>query len=253
LNDDFDWQKGVTRDGVSRATNLSISGGSDKTTYYVGFGRSDQEGFIIGNKLSSTNGKISLNTNVNDKIKIGANLSYSEVLNDRVGSENNTLAPLTSAYLQSPWLSPYDSTGKLTRLAGFIPNVIAIETFNTNLAKTTRAFGNVFGELQLFEGLTYRGDFGIDRLLLEQKERRLNINTPGGLGYYSTDIQNKYVVTNTLSYVKVIAKHSFSGVLGSTYEQNDITSAAVQAINFASDLQLNVISGAENKLLLCRP
>jgi TonB-linked SusC/RagA family outer membrane protein len=244
LYDDFDWQKGVTRDGVSRATNLSISGGNDKTTYYVGFGRSDQEGFIIGNNLSSTNGKISLNSDVNDKIKIGGNLSYSEVVNDRVGSENNTLAPLTSAYLQSPWLSAYDSAGNLTRLAGFIPNVIAIETFNTNIAKTTRAFGNIFGELQLFEGLTYKADFGIDRLLLEQKERRLNINTPGGLGYYATDIQNKYVVTNTLSYVKSIDKHTISGVLGSTYEQNDITSAAVQAINFASDLQLNVISGA---------
>ena len=245
LKDDFDWQKGVTRDGVSRGTNLSISGGNDKTTYYVGFGRSDQEGFIIGNKLSSTNGKISLNSDVSDKIRIGGNLSYSEVLNDRVGSENSTFAPLTAAYLQSPWISPYNSTGELTRLAGFIPNVIAIETYDTNLAKTTRAFGNIFGELQLFKGLKYRADFGIDRLLLEQKERSLNINTPGGYGYYATNIQNKYVVTNTLSYDKTVAKHSFSGVVGSTYEQNDITSAAVSAINFASDLQLNVISGAE--------
>ncbi|RTY98584.1 SusC/RagA family TonB-linked outer membrane protein [Flavobacterium sp. RSP49] len=245
LNDDYNWQKGVTRDGVSRATNLSISGGNDKTTYYVGFGRSDQQGFIVGNNLSSTNGKISVNSDVNDKIKIGGNLSYSEVLNDRVNSENSVAAPLTSAYLQSPWVSPFNSAGDLTRLPGFIPNVVAVERFNTNLAKTTRAFGNIFGEVQLFEGLKYRVDFGMDRLLLEQKERWLEINTPGGYGSYSTDIQNKYVVTNTLNYEKSINKHSFSGVLGTAYEQNDITRAAVSAINFASDLQLNVISGAE--------
>jgi TonB-linked SusC/RagA family outer membrane protein len=247
LKDDYDWQGGVTRDGVSRGTNLSISGGNDKTTYYVGLGRTDQEGFIIGNALSSTNGKISLNSDVNDKIRIGANLSYSEVLNDRVGSENSTFAPLTAAYLQSPWISPYDSEGKLQRLAGFIPNVIAIETFDTNEAKTTRAFGNFFAEIQLFTGLKYKADFGMDRLLLEQKERSLQINTPGGFGYYATNIQNKYVVTNTLSYEKSIASHTFSGIVGSTYEQNDITSAAVSAINFASDLQLNVISGAEKQ------
>jgi len=247
LNDDYNWQKGVTREGVSRGTNLSISGGNDKTTYYVGFGRSDQEGFIIGNSLTSTNGKISLNSEVNDRISIGANLSYSEVVNDRVNSENSVAAPLSGAYLQSPWVSPFNSAGELTRLPGFIPNAVAIETFNTNLAKTTRAFGNIFGELKLFEGLKYRVDFGMDRLLLEQKERWLNINTPGGYGFYATDIQNKYVVTNTLNYEKSFDKHSFSGVVGTAYEQNDITRAAVSAINFASDLQLNVISGAEKQ------
>ncbi|SHG36851.1 TonB-linked outer membrane protein, SusC/RagA family [Flavobacterium segetis] len=247
LRNDYDWQAGVTREGVSRGTNLSIAGGSDKTTYYIGFGRSDQQGFIIGNKLTSTTGKISINSDISDKIKVGANLSYSEVDNDRVGSENSTFAPLTAAYLQSPWISPFDATGSLTRLAGFIPNVIAIEKFDTNKAKTTRAFGNVFAEIELFKDLTYKADFGVDRLLLEQKERSLNINTPGGSGYYATGIQNKYVVTNTLNYEKSINKHSFSGIVGSTYEQNDITNAAVSAINFASDLQLNVISGAEKQ------
>jgi hypothetical protein len=34
------------------------------------------------------------------------------VINDRVGSENSTFAPLT-AYLQSPWISTYDANGRL--------------------------------------------------------------------------------------------------------------------------------------------
>jgi TonB-linked SusC/RagA family outer membrane protein len=243
-NDDYDWQAGVLRDGVSKGTNFSVSGGSDKTTYYAGFGRSDLQGFIIGNNLSSTNGKLSLKTEVNDRISIGGNLSYSEVINDRVGSENSTFAPLTAAYLQSPWISPYDANGKLQRLPGFIPNVVAIETFDTNQSKTTRAFGNLFAEFQILKGLKYKADFGIDRLLLEQKQRSLEINSPGGNGYYNTAIQNKYVVTNTLSYDKAFGRHNLSGVLGSTYEQNNVMQATVAAIDFASDLQLNVTSGA---------
>jgi hypothetical protein len=31
-------RQSVLRDGVSRGTNVSVSGGSDKTTYYAGFG-----------------------------------------------------------------------------------------------------------------------------------------------------------------------------------------------------------------------
>jgi hypothetical protein len=52
------------------------------------------------------------------------------------------------------------------RLPGFIPNVVAIETFDTNQSKTTRALVTY---LQNLKGLKYKADFGIDRLLLEQK------------------------------------------------------------------------------------
>jgi hypothetical protein len=55
-----------------------------------------------------------------------------------------------------------------------------------------------------------------------------------------TAIQNKYVVTNTLSYEKSFGRHNLSGVVGSTYEQNDVIEATVEASDFASDLQLNV-------------
>jgi hypothetical protein len=55
-------------------------------------------------------------------------------------------------------------------------------------------------------------------------------------------IQNKYVVTNTLSYEKSFGRHNLSGVVGSTYEQNDVIEATVEASDFASDLQLNVTS-----------
>jgi hypothetical protein len=41
---------------------------------------------------------------------IGKHLSYTAKCLMTELPENNTLAPLTSAF-QSPWLSPYDSTG----------------------------------------------------------------------------------------------------------------------------------------------
>jgi hypothetical protein len=73
------------------------------------------------------------------------------------------------------------------------------------------------------------------------KRRSIEINSPGGYGYYNTAIQNKYVVTNTLN-MRSFGRHNLSGVVGSTYEQNDIISQQLK-LGFASDLQLNVISG----------
>jgi hypothetical protein len=40
---------------------------------------------------------------------------------------------------------------------------------------------NLFAEFQILKGLKYKADFGIDRLL-EQKERSIELNSPGGYG-----------------------------------------------------------------------
>jgi hypothetical protein len=66
-------------------------------------------------------------------------------------------------------------------------------------------------------------------------------------------IQNKYVVTNTLSYEKSFGRHNLSGVVGSTYEQNDVIEATVEASDFASDLQLNVTSVLRRQQLTLEP
>jgi TonB-linked SusC/RagA family outer membrane protein len=242
---DFDWLNGVDRTGYSRNTYAGVSGGTDNTVYSLSFGNSEQQGFIIGNELSSNTGRVSVESEVNDRIRVGANLGLSEVKNDRVGSENSTFAPFTSAYLQAPWISPYDANGNFVN-TGFIANVVAIEALDINDAKTSRTFGNIFADYKILNGLTYRVDFGVDRLNLEQKERSFEVNSPGGYGYVQNTSQNKYVVTNTLNYDKTFGKHSFNAVLGSTYEQNEIFNVGVEAVDFASDLLLNITSGATN-------
>jgi len=49
---DYDWMNEVTRDGVEQNHALSFTGGSDKSSFYLSFGYSNQEGML--NKLSYT-------------------------------------------------------------------------------------------------------------------------------------------------------------------------------------------------------
>jgi TonB-dependent starch-binding outer membrane protein SusC len=98
----FDWLDAVDRTGYSRETNIGVSGGGEKTSFYLSFGRSDQQGFVIGNALQITNGRLSLDHEISNKLKVGANLSYAETKNDRAGSENSTFAPFTGAALIAP-------------------------------------------------------------------------------------------------------------------------------------------------------
>jgi hypothetical protein len=97
--------------------------------------------------------------------------------NDRVGFWKHYFAPLTAAYLQSPWVSPYDANGDLKRLVLF--KRCRYWNIDTNESKTSRTYGNIFGSSTFKDWSTKLILVSIDSL---EQERSLEINSPTGYG-----------------------------------------------------------------------
>ncbi|HHC78241.1 MAG TPA: TonB-dependent receptor [Flavobacteriia bacterium] len=240
----FDWVPNVIRTGFSQDLNLNVSGGGEKTTFFIGATYKDQEGFIIGNNLSRIGVRLNVTHDANDWLRFGVNLGVTENKNDRVGSSNSTFAPLTTAFLQRPWVEPRDENGNFTN-TGFLANVIAIEALNINDANTFRVVGNIFSELQLAKGLHFKSDFGIDRVTLDAFQRQFEITAPGGFAQQVVNQQNKFVFTNTLNYTTTFAdKHDLNIVTGISYEEVERRNSIVNATGFLSDAQINTISAS---------
>ena len=147
---DFDWVDGVTRTGISKNIDASVSGGSEKTSFFISTNFKNEEGFIIGNGLKRTAGRININHEANDWLDVGANIGVSLNEFDRVGAENSTFAPLTSAYLIRPWVEPRDENGQFVN-TGFIANTIAIESLDINKSDQSRLTGNFFASFSSLE------------------------------------------------------------------------------------------------------
>ncbi len=241
--DSFDWVSAVTRTGSAKSVDVNVAGGSDKSTYYIGGTYLDQDGFIIGNGLRRNAARINLTTEAKPWLKVGFNLGLSQVLNDRVGSENNTAAPLTSAFLQEPVITPFDANGNYVNL-GFIQNVVAIEKFDINDSNTFRISGNAFADIKLNKNFNFRTDFGIDRSALEEFQRSFEVNTPGGYASDYQAVQNRYVFTNSLNFAKKFDLHNLNVLGGFTTENTDIRDISVEGTGFPSDDLINVTSAA---------
>lgn len=243
----FDWPSQVVRTGNSQNINVGISGGSAKTSFFVGGTYADQEGFIVGNNLKRASGRINLNHDATDWLQLGVNIGVTSNRNDRVGSENNTFAPLTSSFLQTPWVEAFDANGNYTN-TGFIRNVIAIEDLNINDANSFRTVGNAFARVDLgslLDGLSFRTSFGVDRVLLEEFSRGFDVISPGGTARNYYGQQNKYVFNNTFTYAKTFGDfHDLNLTAGMAYEQTDIRDITVSGNTFLSDRQINVVSAA---------
>ena len=242
--DEFDWVNAVVRTGKVDNYNISMRGGDDKTTFFVGGGYQTESGFTIGNDLKRLSGRFNIEHKVSDKIKFNVNYSLSNTTSDRIGAENSTFAPLTASYLQTPSVVPRDADGNFVN-TGFIANVLAIEALNDNKFKFLRQTGSVGASWNILKDLTFRSEFGIDLVQSEEQARVVNIVTPGGTGSRAINQDYKWLTTNTLNYSKSFgSNHNLAVLLGQSFETSDYNDITVAGTGFVSDVLRNVNSAA---------
>jgi len=102
-----DWYDLATRVGYTQNYNLSFSGSSRNSNYYVALGRADQKGMTVGNAFTRNNVSVKLSTNVTKDIQLGANMAYTNSFDDSVAA--------SLMYKNSPYMEPYLPDGKTLR------------------------------------------------------------------------------------------------------------------------------------------
>lgn len=239
----FDWPGSVVRTGRQNSVNVSARGGSEKTTFFIGGNFMRESGFTIGNEMDRYNGRFNIEHQANSFVTIGTNFSISNVDMNRIGVENNTAAPLTSSYLQLPFVQPRDENGSFVN-TGFIQNVLAREALNINDFKSKRMFGNVYANFNLAPGLTFRTDWGIDNFNTSSKERSVDLISPTGYGYRDLQSDNKWVSTQTLDYNINFGKSNVNLLAGYAYETSRFEQIQVEGSGFASDGLPNIGSAS---------
>lgn len=240
----FDWVDGVLRTGRVNSYSLSASGGNEKTKFYFGGNYSKETGFTIGNDLKKLSGRLNLEHNISSRVKFGVNFNVSHADMDRIGAENNTYAPLTSAFLQLPYIQPFDDKGQY-RNTGFIQNVLGLEALNLNKLYSNRSTGNAYAEFRLIDNLKFKTDWGIDRIESEEKYREVDLFTPGGVGSRQIWQDYKWMTTNSLNYDKTFNNDHALGLFAAhSYETSRLETIIAEGSGFAGDKLINVASAS---------
>lgn len=239
----FDWPTAVRQTGKINNYTLNLSGGNDKTQYYLSGSYLNQSNYAIGNDLDRLNGRFNFNHTFSDKFRFGANIGISRIVSDRIGSDNNTFAPLTSAFLQLPTVQPYDAAGNFVN-TGFITNILALEALGLNQVTTNRTYANTFLKLDLLPGLFVQTDWGLDLVGIQETSRQPNVNTPGGFASNRVSADNKWLSTNTLNYDRQFGDLALGAVAGFSFETSLYEVTYVEGRNFSSDALRNVASAA---------
>src|SRR3546814_18909138 len=87
FNNNTDWVDAINRNGFYQQYNTSLSGGGDRVSYYWGLGYTNQYGTTKGTGYDRFNTRFNLNYQVSDKLKVSADLSYTNSLTDKRGKD----------------------------------------------------------------------------------------------------------------------------------------------------------------------
>lgn len=178
---DTDWIKEILRSSALQVDeNISVSGGSDKGTYYLSLGYGIQEGAPKTNKQERYNIKASVEQELTSWLKVGGSVAASRNRTDALNKGDNALSGfMKNATTQLPNVPVFDPDNPLgyniasngqeigrwdnfVGVDGQYPNIAYIMKHNTYQSKRDRNVLQAFAEAQIIDGLTYRFQAGFD-------------------------------------------------------------------------------------------
>lgn len=214
-----DWQSLVFRRAPIHNHRLSISGASENTSYYVGISYFKQDGVIEKSSFERFTLRLNNEYRINEQLRFGHNVTFAPQW-----QQNTAGGVVFSAYRAQPVIRPYNDDGTYAEVPG-VGNPLADIEYSNNFNRSFRTVGNVYGEVDLIEGLSLRSSFGVD------------INYGRGRNfapvfYVSPQQQNEIsrltvnhnefstlLWENTLNYDNELGRHRFGAVVGYTMQE----------------------------------
>ena len=154
-----DWQDLIYKTALQQNYNLSLSGSSDKTSYYTSLGYLDQQGIHLDSEFKRISLRSNIDHNLNEWLKVGLNTQLSH-------SDYGNITPMTGQILEiSPYGKLYDDFGGYERYPQYPEEYIVSPFANEGATKKDvkrQIITNFFGELSpgFLPGLSYRINFG---------------------------------------------------------------------------------------------
>ncbi|MDH3710657.1 MAG: TonB-dependent receptor [Cyclobacteriaceae bacterium] len=250
-NFDTDWQKLAFQDAGIKQIDISASGGTDKTRFYVSGQYSDQAGLLTANNFERYSGRINLDHQANDKLSFGLNFLLSRSLNERLSTDNAFSTPL-QAIAQSPVQSPFDPDGPggLNQNTLYY-NFLLHRDFANFETVVFRNLTNLFASYDITPELKFTSKFGLDVLTQNDEEfygRSTNAGDGGrnGTGVNSWAQVVNYTLDNYFTYNKNINEdHDLLITAGMSYQQSRTDVSFVEGQQFPNDRFTQIASAAE--------
>ena len=224
------WYDAITDTAPLHRFSLGANGGNERGRYYIGMGSQFQDGILINNILRRHTLRTNSKYDITDFLSIGENIQVTYRENKRAGAGGDITSAddeseILSAYRMPTIIPVYDEFGSYasTKAAGFNnprnPVRRLIENGKDDTSYSLNAFGNVYAELKIIDGLTVRSSLGgsVSNFYYQNYNYPYLGDSETEASYTFSEGSGKniaWVFTNTASYNNQFGKHGVKVLAG---------------------------------------
>lgn len=244
IGDGTNWQDEIYQVAPIQSHTLSMSGGVEKTNFYVSLNYFDQQGVVKETGVKRYIARLNLNQEIGEKLDFGVNLNVSRENSDNYGggvNTNESAGPVNTALLYDPTLPIYDEDGNYYRSFDLtINNPLSTVYGVSNKNETNRMFGNATLDYEIIPDLHAKINVGFDNQNMRRDvyNSRLTIHgqTNNGVANIASLDRSNVLVEYTMNYSKIINDNQSLNLLaGVTYQDFIQKSYSAGTNNFPSD------------------
>jgi len=242
-NKNTDWQNEIFQRGASQNYQLSMSGKSEQTSYYVSGGWVQQKGAIRSSEMDRANFKINLDQEVNDWLSVGTRIAYTKYRDVDVNDNNavNQGGVLTGALNTPSVIGIYNEDGTFTSNPfQNWENPVASTDGSEREYNSERFLGNMYVKIQFLKDFNFKSNFGVDNSngvydYFLDPYRTSYGRAKKGIGTNNTDRSSYWMTENILSFNKKIGNHNIEALAGNVIQKYLWENAYITTENFSSD------------------
>lgn len=258
------WQKELFNNAAMNKHQLSLSGGSEKTTYYLSGEYLDQQGVAVGSGFDRGSIRLNLDNKARKWLNLGANFNFAQT-NEQISATQWNV--ITNAIQLSPGIPVRNIDGSFgggeTRLnpdgsqnnaEQFTPpNPIGLANLVTNEIRRRRVLGGLNATINIIEGLEFRtslnGDFGFSNgnNFVPTYQFGFQRNAVSNLSVRD-EFNSNYNWNQLLQYTRTFGKHRVTLMGSHEAQENTYRSTTARRENFPTNeiIDLNA-GGAANQ------
>ncbi|MBD0258003.1 MAG: SusC/RagA family TonB-linked outer membrane protein, partial [Cytophagales bacterium] len=220
LGEGTNWQDALFKRAPLNKHQLSLSGGSEKTTFYLSGEYFKQAGVAVGSAFDRYSVRLNVDNQTRKWLKLGTNLNFSQT-NEELGTAQSDI--IINALQMSPniaVINPNGTWGGADATNGsstqFTPaNPIALAELLENNYKRRNVLGGFNAEVNLLKGLVFRtslnGNLGFNNSIFFRPTYQLGSVVNGTASLERQNETNTYWNWNQLlQYTTRIGKHDIN-------------------------------------------
>jgi len=243
----YDRQSAIFRTAAIQNYNLAISGGNERTRFYIGAEYTDQEAIVRTQDFSRLGLRVNLDHDINKNVSlsIGTSLQWTRRSLSRIA--NSPKGILQASVHHSTLLNPYNEDGSYARY-GIFDNIYALIENSNHHTYGLRTVDNVSLLWKIISGLQFKSTVSLDYNNYREKRyfnTQLADGQPNGSAEDATTINYTITAEQLLNFNKDIKKiHSIAAFLGNSVQYTGLRTQDIKGSGFPDNALQELASAA---------